>query len=78
MVCLVFHVVFHFLREDSKKDHFRKKLFNSKVNSGTSHMTCLPRMETSEASVKETCLFHSRDGNTMIAAILLFTISTNV
>ena len=78
MVFLVFHVVFQFLREDSKKDHFRKIFFNSKVNSGTSHMTCLPRMETSEASVKETYLFHSRDGNTMIAAILTITISTNV
>ena len=34
-----------------------------KVSSGTSHMTCLPKMESSKASGKETCLFHSRDGS---------------
>ena len=65
MVLLVFLMVFYFLREDSSKI-----CFNSKVNYGTSHMTCLPKMETSEVLVKETYLFHSRDGNTMIVAIL--------
>ena len=78
MVFLVFHVVFHYLRDDSKKDHFRKIFFNSKVNSGTSHMTCLPRMETSEASVRETCLFQRKVGNFMITAILMSTVSTTV
>ena len=61
-----------------RKIIFKKIFFNSKVNSGTSHMTCLPKMETSEVLVKETYLFHSKDGNSMIAVILLFTISTNV
>ena len=34
-----------------------------KVSSGTSQMTCFPRRDSSEASVKETYLFHSRDGS---------------
>ena len=37
-----------------------------KVNSGTSHMTCLPRRDSSEANVKETFLFHSKDGSILI------------
>ena len=57
---------------------FEKRSFNSKVNSGTSHMTCLPRMETSEASVRETCLFQWKVGNFMIKAILMSTVSTTV
>ena len=39
--------------------------FNLKVSSGGFHMSCLLSMESSKASVKETCLFHSRDGITM-------------
>jgi len=58
-------------RKDPKKDYFTYYkniiLKISKVNSGSYHMTCLPRMESSEASVmKETCLFHSRVGNILI------------
>ena len=34
-----------------------------KVNSGSSHMTYLPRMDISEVTVKEKCLFHCRDGS---------------
>ena len=37
-----------------------------KVNSGTSQMTCLPRMELSEALVKEACSFLRRDGNMLV------------
>ena len=44
----------------------------SKVNSGSYHMTCLPRMESSEASVmKETCLFHRRVGSILTLQILI-------
>ena len=54
-------------RKDPKKVYFTYYkniiLKISKVNSGSYHITCLPRMESSEASVKETCLFHSRVGN---------------
>ena len=34
-----------------------------KESFGTSQMTCLLRMESSKVSVKETCLFHNRDGS---------------
>ena len=34
-----------------------------KESFGTSQMTCLLRMESSEVSVKEMCLFHNRDGS---------------
>ena len=34
-----------------------------KVNSGSSHKTYLPRMDISEVTVKEKCLFHCRDGS---------------
>ena len=40
-----------------------------KVNSGPSHMTCLPRRDSSEALVKETCLFHSRDGSFLLITV---------
>ena len=46
------------------------KLLFLKVNSGPSHMTCLPRRDSSsEALVKETCLFHSRDGTILTLLI---------
>ena len=53
--------------------------FILKVNSGTSHMNCLPRMESSVASVmKEARLFQWKVGNFMIKAILMSTVSTTV
>ena len=42
-----------------------------KVNSGTYQMTCLPRLESSEASVKGTCLFHSRVGSSILTLLTL-------
>ena len=42
-----------------------------KVNSGPSQLTCLPRRDSSEALVKETCLFHSRDGSISTLLILI-------
>ena len=36
------------------------------MNSGIFHMSCLPRMEFSEALVKETCSFLRRDGNMLV------------
>ena len=45
-----------------------------KVNSGPSQLTCLPRRDSSEALVKETCLFHSRDGSISTLLILMLTV----
>ena len=50
------------------------RLLFLKVNSGPSHMTCLPRRDSSEALVKETCLFHSRDGDISTLLILMLTV----
>ena len=47
------------------------RLLFLKVNSGPSQLTCLPRRDSSEALVKETCLFHSRDGSISTLLILI-------
>ena len=37
-----------------------------KESSGAFHLTCLPIMESSEASMREACLSQSRDGSTLV------------